>query len=102
MLSLSAEALFQKAARLPKTEIVRPPHVLGRNTVHAMQAGLVFGYVGLVDGIVERLQEEMGYPCAVLATGGEASLIKPESKTIEEVDEHLTLEGLRILYDRQG
>ncbi len=100
-ISLSAEALFAKAARLPKTEISKPPHVLGRNTVHAMQAGLVYGYVGLVDGIVERLQEEMGYPCAVLATGGEAPLIKPESKTIEEVDEHLTLEGLRILYDRQ-
>ncbi|MDH5672275.1 MAG: type III pantothenate kinase [Myxococcales bacterium] len=100
-ISLSAEALFAKAARLPKTEIARPPRVLGRNTVHAMQSGLVYGYVGLVDGLVERLQEEMGYPCAVLATGGEAPLIQSVSKTIEEVDEFLTLEGLRILYHRQ-
>jgi type III pantothenate kinase len=98
---LSAEALFARAARLPKVEIARPPHVLGRNTVHAMQSGLVYGYVGLVDGIVERLRAEMGQPCRVLATGGQASLIAPVSRTIEEVDEHLTLDGLRILYARQ-
>lgn len=101
-ISLSAEALFARAARLPKTEIVKPPHVLGRNTVHAMQSGLVFGYVGLVDGIVERLQTEMGYPCAVLATGGEAPLIASESKAIQETDEFLTLDGLRMLFDRQA
>jgi type III pantothenate kinase len=101
-ISLSAEALFARAARLPKTEIVKPPHVLGRNTVHAMQSGLVFGYVGLVDGIVERLQAEMGYPCAVLATGGEAPLIASESKSIQETDEFLTLDGLRLLYARQA
>jgi type III pantothenate kinase len=100
-ITLSAEALFARAARLPRTEISRPPHVLGRNTVHAMQSGLVFGYVGLVDGIVARLQAEMGYPCRVLATGGEARIIAPESKTIQETDEFLTLEGLRILFDRQ-
>jgi type III pantothenate kinase len=100
-ISLSAEALFARAARLPKTEIVKPPHVLGRNTVHAMQSGLIFGYVGLVDGLVERLQAEMGYPCAVLATGGDAPLIASESKTIQETDEFLTLDGLRLLYGRQ-
>jgi type III pantothenate kinase len=100
-ISLSADALFSRAARLPKTEITRPPHVLGRNTVHSMQSGLVFGYAGLVDGMVERLRAEIGYPCSVLATGGEANLIRSESKTIDEVDPHLTLDGLRILYERQ-
>ncbi len=100
-IGLSAEALFSRAARLPRTEIIRPPHVLGRNTVHSMQSGLVFGYAGLVDGMVERLRAEMGYPCAVLATGGEAMLIRSESKTIDDVDPHLTLDGLRILYERQ-
>jgi len=100
-IGLSAEALFAKAARLPKAEIAKPPHALGRNTIHAMQSGLVYGYAGLVDGMVARLQAEMGYPCSVIATGGEAALIHSESATIDEVDEHLTLEGLRILYDRQ-
>jgi type III pantothenate kinase len=100
-IGLSADALFSRAARLPKAEIVRPPHVLGRNTVHSMQSGLVFGYAGLVDGMVERLRAEMGYPCSVIATGGEAMLIRGESKTIDEVDQHLTLDGLRILYERQ-
>jgi type III pantothenate kinase len=100
-ISLSADALFARAARLPKTEITRPPHVLGRNTVHSMQSGLVFGYAGLVDGMIERLRAEMGYPCTVLATGGEAMLIRGESKTIDEVDPHLTLDGLRILFERQ-
>ncbi|MET0386382.1 MAG: type III pantothenate kinase, partial [Polyangiales bacterium] len=93
-IGLSADALFTRAARLPKTEIVRPPHVLGRNTVHSMQSGLVFGYAGLVDGMIERLRAEMGYPCTVLATGGEAMLIRGESRTIDEVDPHLTLDGL--------
>jgi len=100
-IGLSADALFSRAARLPKTEIVRPPHVLGRNTVHSMQSGLVFGYAGLVDGMIERLRGEMGYPCTVLATGSEALLIRGESKTIDDVDPHLTLDGLRILFERQ-
>jgi type III pantothenate kinase len=100
-IGLSADALFTRAARLPKIEIVRPPHVLGRNTVHSMQSGLVFGYAGLVDGMIERLRAEMGYPCTVLATGGEAMLIRAESKLIDDVDPHLTLDGLRILFERQ-
>ena len=100
-IKLSAEALFARAARLPKIEINKPPHAVGRNTVHSMQSGLIYGYVALVDGMVERLHEEMDCPVTVLATGGEAPLIASESKTIDEVDEHLTLDGLRLLYYRQ-
>jgi type III pantothenate kinase len=99
-LQISADALFTRAAKLSRVEIVTPPKVVGRNTVHAMQSGIVYGYVGLVDGLVERILAELGFPCAVIATGGLASLIAPLSKTIREVDDHLTLTGLRILYDR--
>jgi type III pantothenate kinase len=99
-LQISADALFSRAAKLPRVEITKPPRVVGKNTIHAMQSGIVYGYVGLVDGIVERLKAELGYPCAVIATGGLASLIAPLSKTIVEVDDILTLVGLRILYER--
>ena len=99
-LQISADALFSRAAKLPRVEIVRPPKVVGRNTVHAMQSGIVYGYVGLVDGIVERVQAELGFPCAVIATGGLSSLIAPLSRTIGETDEHLTLTGLRLLHER--
>ena len=97
---ISADALFTHAAKLPKVEIVKPPRAVGRNTIHSMQSGIVFGYVGLVDGLVERIRAELGYPCRCLATGGLAPLIHPESKTIEETDEYLTLGGLRILLER--
>ncbi len=99
-LQISADALFARAAKLPRVEIARPPKVVGKNTVHAMQSGIVYGYVGLVDGLVERLLAELGFPAAVIATGGLAPLIAPLSKTIGEVDDHLTLTGLRILYER--
>jgi type III pantothenate kinase len=99
-LQISADALFTRAAKLSRVEITKPPKVVGRSTVHAMQSGIVYGYVGLVDGLVERILAEVGFPCAVIATGGLSSLIAPLSKTIGEVDDHLTLTGLRILYER--
>ncbi len=101
-IGISANALFSAAAKLSRAEIVRPPRAIGRNTIHSMQSGIVYGYVAMVDGLVERLRAELapGGKCAVLATGGFASLVASESKTIEDTDEFLTLEGLRILYER--
>jgi type III pantothenate kinase len=99
-LNISMEALFQRASKLPRVEIVKPPSIIARNTVNSMQAGIYFGYVGLVDGIVTRMKTETRENPRVIATGGLAGLIAPESATIEEVDEYLTLEGLKILYQR--
>lgn len=97
---ISADALFARAAKLPRVEIAKPPKVVGRNTPHSMQSGIVYGYVSLVDGLVDRLVEELGFPCSVVATGGLARVIAPLSRTIQEVDDELTLVGLRILYER--
>jgi type III pantothenate kinase len=99
-IEISADALFQRAAKLPRVEIAKPPRVVGRNTVHSMQSGIVFGYVGLVDGMIARLHEELGYSTGVIATGGLARVIAPLSKTIQEADDVLTLVGLRILHER--
>jgi len=99
-MQISAEALYSRAARLSRIPIAKPPRAIGRNTQHSVQSGIVFGYVGLVDGLVDRIKAEIAAPCRVLATGGLASLIAPESRTIEEVVPDLTLEGLRILYER--
>lgn len=99
-LTISAEALFARAARLPRVDIKRPPHVIGTNTVVNMQSGIFFGYLGLVDGILGRMREEVEGLKTIVATGGLAQLLAAESEHIEHVDETLTLRGLKIIYDR--
>lgn len=99
-IGISTEALYQRAAKLPRIELVRPKSVIGRNPVTSMQAGIVFGYAGQVDGIVGRIRNEFGVSPRVVATGGLAELIAAESETIELVDPLLTLEGLRLIYER--
>jgi type III pantothenate kinase len=96
---ISVDALFQHASKLPRVDFVRPEKVVGRNTVNSIQSGIVFGYVGLVDGIVDRMKKEAGIKAKVVATGGLAGLIARESVLIDEVSENLTLEGLKIIYE---
>jgi len=98
-ITISAEALFIRTARLPRVDIKRPPHVIGSNTVHSLQSGLFHGYVGLVDGILERVLSELG-PSKVIATGGMARLLASGSRFLSEIDDALTLTGLRIIWDR--
>jgi type III pantothenate kinase len=101
-IKISADALFQRAAKLPRIELAKPDTVIGRNTVTSMQSGIVFGYVGQVDYIVRRMKLEMKEEkeVKVIATGGLARMLASESETIDEINGLLTLEGLRIIYER--
>jgi type III pantothenate kinase len=98
-INLAAEALFTRAAKLPRIDLQRPPSVIGRNTVHAMQSGLLFGYVSMVEGMVERFRAELGPEMKVIATGGLAEVVAKETKVIQYIAPWLTLDGLRMIWE---
>ena len=98
-LNISAEALFQRAAKLPRIELVRPEKVIGKDTITSMQSGIIFGYVGLVEKLIDKMKKETKENATVVATGGLAGLIAPETESIHKVHPHLTLEGLKIIYE---
>ena len=100
-IKISTEALFQRTSKLPKVELITPQKVIGKNTVHAIQSGILYGYAGLVDGIVKKMKKETrAKNIKVVATGGIAEQIAENSETIDRIDKLLTLEGLRIIYER--
>ena len=97
---ISADALSQRAAKLSSVELILPKQVIGYNTASSVQSGLIYGFAGLVDGVVRRIKRDLGAECRVVATGGQAALIAPVSETINEVRDLLTLEGLQLLYEK--
>ena len=97
-IGIAADALFERTAQLPRIDLVRPPSVIGRNTVQAMQSGLLFGYVGMVEGMVARFRERLGKGMKVIATGGLADIIAAETDVLEHLAPWLTLDGLRLIY----
>ncbi len=99
-IGISTEALYTKAAKLPRIELVKPKGVIGKNTVMSMQSGIIYGFVGQTDGIITRMKKEMGGQAYVVATGGLAELISDESQSIDKVDANLTLQGLLLIYER--
>ncbi|MBF7082810.1 type III pantothenate kinase [Desulfallas sp. Bu1-1] len=101
-IGISTEALFARAAKLPRVELVKPPTVIGKNTINSMQSGIVYGFVGQVNEIVRRIKREMAGDPMVVATGGLAELIAGETPVIDKVDKYLTLHGLRIIYERNS
>lgn len=98
-LAIAAEALYTRTAALPRVELVRPKKAIGPNTIAAMQSGIIFGYAGLIDGVVARLQEELGEKATVVATGGNAGIIAKETKLIQKVNPNLTLIGIKVIHD---
>jgi len=101
-IGISADALFSRTARLPRVEIRKPPRIIGANTVNSVQSGLFYGYLGLIDGILERLVAEMGPKTKVVATGGLGGLFSGHSRFLTAVDDLLTLDGLRIIWERNA
>ncbi len=98
-IGIAADALFQRTAKLPRVELIKPPSAIGSNTVRAIQSGLIFGYVGLVEGMVARFREELGSEMKVIGTGGLVDLIAAETKVIQVVAPWLTLEGMRLIWE---
>jgi len=98
-IGIAAEALFQRTAKLPRVDVQRPPAAIGRNTIHAIQSGLLFGYVGLVEGMVARFRQELGPRMKVIATGGLAEVIAKETDVIQIIAPWLTLDGLRLIWE---
>ncbi len=98
-IGIAADALFQRTAKLPRVELIAPPNVIGKNTVHAIQSGLLYGYVGMIEGMVARFRAELGAEMKVIATGGLARTIAAETTVIDIINPWLTLEGLRLVWE---